>query len=109
MRVYSCSVCCGSAYRNKGVQKLLDAILEVHACSTDIPPIDGVDMDGNPTVRHSSDEEPFSALGIQDHDRPIRWKTCIFRVYSGTMNFRSYVYNSDKGQRACWPYPSDAC
>ena len=55
-------VCCGSAYRNKGVQKLLDAILEYMPAPTDIPPIEGTDLDGNPIVRHSSDEEPFSAL-----------------------------------------------
>ena len=81
-------VCCGSAYRNKGVQKLLDAILEYMPAPTDIPPIDGVDMDGNPTVRHSSDEEPFLRSGIQDHDRPIRWKTCIFPCIFRNNEFR---------------------
>ncbi|MBQ1285757.1 MAG: GTP-binding protein, partial [Lachnospiraceae bacterium] len=55
-------VCCGTAYRNKGVQKLLDAVIEYMPAPTDIPPIDGVDADGNEVVRHSSDEEPFSAL-----------------------------------------------
>ena len=55
-------VCCGSAYRNKGVQKLIDAIIEYMPAPTDIPPIKGVDLDGNEVVRHSSDEEPFSAL-----------------------------------------------
>ena len=103
-------VCCGSAYRNKGVQKLLDAILEYMPAPTDIPPIDGVDMDGNPTVRHSSDEEPFSALAFKIMTDPFVGKLAYFRVYSGTMNSGSYVYNSTKGKkRACWPYPSDAC
>ena len=77
---------------------------------TDIPPIDGVDMDGNPTVRHSSDEEPFSALAFKIMTDPFVGKLAYFRVYSGTMNSGSYVYNSTKGKkRACWPYPSDAC
>ena len=58
-------VCCGSAYRNKGVQKLLDAILEFMPAPTDIPSIKGVDMEGNEVVRHSSDEEPFSALAFK--------------------------------------------
>ncbi len=58
-------VCCGSAYRNKGVQKLLDAILEYMPAPTDIPPIEGTDLDGNPIVRHSSDDEPFSALAFK--------------------------------------------
>ena len=92
-------VCCGSAYRNKGVQKLLDAILEYMPAPTDIPPIDGVDMDGNPTVRHSSDEEPFSALAFKIMTDPFVGKLAYFRVYSGTMNSGSYVYNSTKGKK----------
>ena len=55
-------VCCGTAYKNKGVQKLLDAVIEFMPSPLDVPAIQGVDMDGNDTVRHSSDEEPFSAL-----------------------------------------------
>ncbi len=58
--------------RNKGVQKLLDAIIEFMPSPLDIPPIKGVDLDGNETVRHSSDEEPFCRSCIQDHDRPVR-------------------------------------
>src|SRR5699024_220987 len=58
-------VCCGSAYRNKGVQKLLDAILEYMPAPTDIPAIKGVDLDGNEIERHSSDEEPFAALAFK--------------------------------------------
>ena len=95
----SLPVCCGSAYRNKGVQKLLDAILEYMPAPTDIPPIDGVDMDGNPTVRHSSDEEPFSALAFKIMTDPFVGKLAYFRVYSGTMNSGSYVYNSTKGKK----------
>ncbi|HIU76993.1 MAG TPA: elongation factor G [Candidatus Pelethocola excrementipullorum] len=92
-------VCCGSAYRNKGVQKLLDAILDYMPSPTDIPPIDGVDMDGNETVRHSSDEEPFSALAFKIMTDPFVGKLAYFRVYSGTVNSGSYVYNSTKGKK----------
>ena len=92
-------VCCGSAYRNKGVQKLLDAVIEYMPAPTDIPPIDGVDMDGNETVRHSSDEEPFSALAFKIMTDPFVGKLAYFRVYSGTMNSGSYVYNSTKQKK----------
>ena len=92
-------VCCGSAYRNKGVQKLLDAILEYMPAPTDIPPIDGVDMDGNEIVRHSSDEEPFSALVFKIMTDPFVGKLAYFRVYSGTMNSGSYVLNATKGKK----------
>ena len=78
-------VCCGSAYRNKGVQKLLDAILEYMPAPTDIPPIEGTDLDGNPVVRHSSDEEPFAALAFKIMTDPFVGKLAYFRVYSGTM------------------------
>ena len=103
-------VCCGSAYRNKGVQKLLDAILEYMPAPTDIPPIEGTDLDGNPIVRHSSDDEPFSALAFKIMTDPFVGKLAYFRVYSGTMNSGSYVLNATKDKkRACWTYPSDAC
>ena len=103
-------VCCGSAYRNKGVQKLLDAIVEYMPAPTDIPPIEGVDEDGNDVVRHSSDEEPFSALAFKIMTDPFVGKLAYFRVYSGTMNSGSYVLNATKNKkRACWTYPSDAC
>ena len=92
-------VCCGSAYRNKGVQKLLDAVIEYMPAPTDIPPIDGVDMDGNEIVRHSSDEEPFSALAFKIMTDPFVGKLAYFRVYSGTMNSGSYVFNSTKGKK----------
>ncbi len=92
-------VCCGSAYRNKGVQKLLDAILEYMPAPTDIPSIKGTDMDGNEIERHSSDEEPFSALAFKIMADPFVGKLAFFRVYSGTMNSGSYVYNSTKGKK----------
>ena len=92
-------VCCGSAYRNKGVQKLLDAILEYMPSPVDIPPIQGVDEDGNDVVRHSSDEEPFSALAFKIMTDPFVGKLAYFRVYSGTMNSGSYVLNATKGKK----------
>ena len=92
-------VCCGSAYRNKGVQKLLDAILEYMPAPTDIPSIKGVDMDGNEVERHSSDEEPFSALAFKIMADPFVGKLAFFRVYSGTMNSGSYVLNATKGKK----------
>ena len=92
-------VCCGSAYRNKGVQKLLDAILDYMPAPTDIPAIKGVDMDGNETERHSSDEEPFSALAFKIMADPFVGKLAFFRVYSGTMKSGSYVLNATKGKK----------
>lgn len=92
-------VCCGSAYRNKGVQKLLDAILEYMPAPTDIPDIKGVDEDGNEVVRHSSDDEPFSALAFKIMADPFVGKLAFFRVYSGTMNSGSYVLNATKGKK----------
>ena len=92
-------VCCGTAYRNKGVQKLLDAIIEFMPAPTDIPPIEGVDLEGNPIVRHSSDEEPFSALAFKIMTDPFVGKLAYFRVYSGTMNSGSYVLNATKDKK----------
>ena len=92
-------VCCGSAYRNKGVQRLLDAILEFMPAPTDIPSIKGVDMDGNEIERHSSDEEPFSALAFKIMTDPFVGKLAFFRVYSGVMNSGSYVLNATKGKK----------
>ena len=92
-------VCCGSAYRNKGVQKLLDAVVEYMPAPTDIPPIKGVDLDGNEVVRHSSDEEPFSALAFKIMADPFVGKLAFFRVYSGTMNSGSYVLNATKDKK----------
>ena len=92
-------VCCGTAYRNKGVQKLLDAILDFMPAPTDIPSIKGVDMDGNEVERHSSDEEPFSALAFKIMTDPFVGKLAFFRVYSGTLNSGSYVLNATKGKK----------
>ena len=92
-------VCCGSAYRNKGVQKLLDAIVEYMPSPLDIPPIKGVDLEGNEVVRHSSDEEPFSALAFKIMTDPFVGKLAYFRVYSGTMNAGSYVLNATKDKK----------
>ena len=92
-------VCCGSAYRNKGVQKLLDAVLEFMPAPTDIPDITGVDDEGNEVTRHSSDEEPFSALAFKIMADPFVGKLAFFRVYSGTLNSGSYVLNATKGKK----------
>ena len=92
-------VCCGSAYRNRGVQKLLDAVLEFMPAPTDIPAIKGVDMDGNEIERHSSDDEPFSALAFKIMTDPFVGKLAFFRVYSGMMNSGSYVLNATKGKK----------
>ena len=90
---------CGSAYRNKGVQKLLDAVLEYMPAPTDIPAIKGVDMEGNEIERHSSDEEPFSALAFKIMTDPFVGKLAFFRVYSGTVNSGSYVLNATKDKK----------
>ncbi|SHJ41556.1 elongation factor G [Hespellia stercorisuis] len=92
-------VCCGTAYRNKGVQKLLDAVLEYMPAPTDIPAIEGVDEDGNEVVRHSSDDEPFSALAFKIMTDPFVGKLAYFRVYSGSVNAGSYVLNATKNKK----------
>ena len=92
-------VCCGSAYRNKGVQRLLNAIIEYMPAPTDIESIKGVDEDGNEVVRHSSDEEPFSALAFKIMADPFVGKLAFFRVYSGSMNSGSYVLNATKNKK----------
>jgi len=92
-------VCCGTSYRNKGVQKLLDAVIEYMPSPVDIPAIKGVDMDGNEIERLSSDEEPFSALAFKIMTDPFVGKLAYFRVYSGTLNSGSYVFNSTKGKK----------
>ena len=92
-------VCCGTAYRNKGVQKLLDAIIEFMPSPVDIPAIKGVDLEGNEIERHSSDDEPFSALAFKIMTDPFVGKLAFFRVYSGTLNSGSYVLNATKGKK----------
>ncbi|MFU0826025.1 MAG: elongation factor G [Lachnoclostridium sp.] len=92
-------VTCGSAYRNKGVQKLLDAIIEYLPAPTDIPDVKGVDLEGNEIHRKSSDDEPFAALAFKIMADPFVGKLAFFRVYSGTLNAGSYVLNSTKGKK----------
>ena len=92
-------VCCGTAYRNKGVQKLLDAIIEFMPAPTDIPAIKGVDEDGNEVERHSSDDEPVSALAFKIMTDPFVGKLAFFRVYSGTCKSGSYVLNATKNKK----------
>ena len=92
-------VCCGTAYRNRGVQKLLDAIIEYMPSPLDIPPISGTDENGNDIVKHSSDEEPFAALAFKIMTDPFVGKLAYFRVYSGTVDAGSYVYNATKQKK----------
>ena len=93
-------VVCGTSYRNKGVQKLLDAIVDFMPAPTDVPDIKGVNPDtGEDDVRHSSDEEPFSALAFKIATDPFVGKLCFFRVYSGTINAGATVYNSTKDNK----------
>ena len=92
-------VCCGSAHQNKGIQKMLDAVIEFMPAPTDVPDIEGTDMDGNPIVRHSSDDEPFSALVFKIVTDPFVGKLGYFRVYSGTLNSGSYVLNATKEKK----------
>ncbi len=92
-------VCCGSAYRNKGVQKLLDAVLEFMPAPTDVEAIKGVDLDGNEVERHSSDDEPFSALAFKIMTDPFVGKLAFIRVYSGVLKSGSYVLNATKDKK----------
>ncbi len=92
-------VLCGSAYRNKGVQKLLDAVIEYMPAPTDIPDIKGIDEDGNEVHRRSSDDEPFAALAFKIMTDPFVGKLAYFRVYSGTLNAGSYVLNATKNKK----------
>ncbi|MFR8087909.1 MAG: elongation factor G [Lachnospirales bacterium] len=93
-------VLCGTAYRNKGVQKLLDAVIDYMPAPTDVPSIKGtLPGSGEEAVRHSSDSEPFSALAFKIMVDPFVGKLAFFRVYSGTVNAGSYVLNSTKGKK----------
>ena len=92
-------VTCGTAYRNKGVQKMLDAVIEYMPSPLDIPPVEGTDLEGNPEHRESDDSEPFSALAFKIMTDPFVGKLAYFRVYSGTLNSGSYVFNSTKGKK----------
>ncbi len=92
-------VLCGSAHQNKGIQKLLDAVVEYMPAPTDVPDIQGTDMEGNEIVRHSSDDEPFSALVFKIVTDPFVGRLAYFRVYSGTLDAGSYVLNATKGKK----------
>ena len=93
-------ITCGTSYRNKGVQPLLDAIVDFMPAPTDVESIKGVNPDTDEEeFRHSSDEEPFSALAFKIATDPFVGKICYFRVYSGTLNAGTQVYNSVKGNR----------
>ncbi len=92
-------VCCGSAHQNKGIQKLLDAVIEYMPAPTDIPAIKGTDMEGNEIERHASDDEPFAALAFKIMTDPFVGKLAFFRVYSGTCNSGSYVLNATKDKK----------
>ena len=95
-------VTCGTSYRNKGVQKLLDASVDYMPAPTDVPAIKGTlpgDTSGTEYERKSSDDEPFSALAFKIMTDPFVGKLCFFRVYSGTMEAGSYVLNSTKGNK----------
>ena len=92
-------VCCGTSYRNKGVQKLLDAIVDYMPAPTDIPAIKGEDVNtGEEVDRHASDDEPFSALAFKIATDPYVGKLCFFRVYSGKVEKGTSVFNSTKGK-----------
>ena len=93
-------VCCGTSYRNKGVQKLLDAIVDYMPSPLDIPAIDGVDVDtGEETCRHPSDDEPFSSLAFKIATDPYVGRICFFRVYSGHIAAGTSLLNSTKGKQ----------
>ena len=92
-------VLCGSSYKNKGVQPMLDAVVEYMPAPTDVPAIKGVTEDGEETERVSSDTEPFAALAFKIMTDPFVGKLAFFRVYSGSVNSGSYVLNSTKGKR----------
>jgi len=93
-------VLCGTSYRNKGVQPLLDAIVDFLPSPVDIPPVEGTKRDSDEIIlRHADDNEPFSALAFKIMADPFVGKLAFFRVYSGTLKSGSYIYNSTKGKR----------
>ena len=92
-------VCCGSSYKNKGVQELLNNIVDYMPSPLDIPHIKGIDEEGNEVERKTSDTEPFSALAFKIATDPFVGKLCFFRVYSGTLDSGSTVLNANKGKK----------
>ncbi|GFE59233.1 elongation factor G [Geobacter sp. AOG1] len=94
-----CPVICGSSFKNKGVQPLLDSVIEYLPAPVDIPAIKGLDEKGNEIERKASDSEPFSALAFKIMTDPFVGQLCFFRVYSGILNSGSYVFNSTKDKK----------
>ena len=92
-------VMCGSAYKNKGIQKLMDAVIDYMPSPLDVPPIEGIVGEDKKDTRYADDTGPFAALAFKIMTDPFVGKLCFFRVYSGTTNAGSYVYNSTKGKR----------
>ena len=92
-------VICGTAFKNKGVKKMLDAVLDYLPAPTDVPSIQGHDAEGNVIERHPSDDEPFSALAFKVMTDPFVGKLTFFRVYSGTMTSGSYIRNTTKDKK----------
>ena len=98
--IHICPVICGSAFKNKGVQPLLDAVVDYLPSPVDIPPIKGINADNDQEIeRKASDEEPFSALAFKIMTDPFVGQLCFIRVYSGVLNSGSYIYNSTKGKK----------
>ena len=92
-------VCCGSSYKNKGVQELLDAVLDYMPSPIDIPPVEGVDLNGEKVQRKPDDNEPFAALAFKIATDPFVGKLCFFRVYSGTLESGTSVLNANKDKK----------
>ena len=92
-------VTCGTSYKNKGVQPLMDYIVDLLPSPIDIPPVKGVDLDGKEVERKASDDEPFSALAFKIATDPFVGKLCFFRVYSGVVESGSYILNATKNKR----------
>jgi len=92
-------VICGTAFKNKGVQLFLDAVVDYLPSPIDIPPVKGVDLNGNEVLRHTSDDEPFAALAFKIMTDPYMGQLTYFRVYSGWLEAGSYVLNSTKGKK----------
>lgn len=95
-------VCCGSSYKNKGVQELLNAVVNFMPSPLDIADVKGVDLDGNEAVRKTSDSEPFAALAFKIATDPFVGKLCFFRVYSGTLEAGSTILNANKDKKIEW-------
>ena len=103
-------VLCGTAFKNKGIKLVLDAVIDYLPSPIDIPPMKGVDKDGNEVLVHSDDNEPFTALAFKVMTDPYVGKLTYFRVYSGTLSAGSYVYNATKGKkRTYWSSFTNAC